>query len=699
MPRLLTDALIADLVRLLLALRYTSPDRIELLLHALPPPIRGDVPHHAEPRLHLTAALQTLDAPERRPHLRALIDAARHHASPELPAHGELRALLARLDHDAAPAERACALGLIGNHHGVESTSTALTVCLDRVGAAITLRYICQRQTLGPYHFSTDALAALDVGDASLYDLLFPGAGRDARGARLDPFAALDRGPTATEAVRLRICTRDPALAALDWHTLADPDQRPTRLDPLPWTVEITSTPAPTHHLRLVGTPRVIVLSPDAERATALRDVLHIRTGDRRFDPRVIAAPTTDGLRDALGTLKRPLVLTADVDAATLDALADILAACDADHRPAAVCLCAPPASPLTRLSPHTAALVRAPDIARAHDWLLAVVADGLDPVTAAHPADAPPLPVHAQFAQWSAERAAHEERPLPGLVLDRIHQRRAVKGQLETLVKHNSAHRVEVFVAVAPPANALHELDEQIDDHLCREALENPNQPVIDLDRHLARLPRTPPAVATRPVDEETRKAWLWDALRAATRRDPRLGVDQLLDSVAADSVPGVDRVVWLYWGTFGRAHPLPSPAELALWLDWHQDLAGKIGPRRDLRIASLIACQHESADIRDKVVAQVRQMSLDRNINTVRYTPLPPVGEVPPEELRAYLDDYAVSRVPPELVRDLARALYRQTQGRYTELVALLDRGARIGHGALLRELSAPPAAPDHW
>lgn len=692
MPRPFTAALIADIVRLLLALGYTAPDKIELLLRALPPDIHGDVPHHPEARHHLTATLQTLDAPPRRAHLVTLLDAALRHSAPERPEHPELRALLDRLEHTDAN-DRRRGLGLVRDHHGCAVTSTALTVCLDRRGEHIWLSHHADGQSTPERRYPAAVIDTLDP--AHLYDLLFPADGHG--GPRLDPLARLGRGPTATHDLRLRICTADRALAALDWRALADPAARPPAAHAAPiWTVEITPTRTPERHPRLVGVPRLIVLSPDPARADALRDVLHIRTADHRFDSRVAHAPTVDAVRQVIGTLKEPIILAADVDAATLDALAAALATCDHRHHPAAVCLAAPPtAFALAALTGCASAIVCAPDIERAHGWLLAVVADGVDPVTAAHPPGEPALAIHTTFARWSADRAARQERPLPALILDRIHQRRTVKGQLESLVKPGGPHRVEVFVAVAPPDNALHELDEQIDEHIATKMGD------LDFERRAARLPQIPPGLAARPVDDATRKAWLWDALRAAVRRDPAVPPDRLLKAMAADGLKGVDRVVWINWGTFGQTDgpPLPSPHDLALWLDWHQDLAEHIGRDLDLRVASLIACEAADAAVRDKIVTQVRQMSLDRDINTVRYTPLPPVGEVPPEELRAYLDDYDLSRVPAVLVRDLARAFYARTGGAFGELVRLIERGARIGHRALLRELSKPARAPDTW
>lgn len=675
----------------LLALGFDAPARLDLLWTDRLRALRPHIARHARPADQLAGEVDALSTlTDGHALLMELLDNALRISSDALPAKALLAALITRLD------DRGGALGLTRRMGALELKSTELTVCLDRFGDHIRLGYRIGGQPVGP----TANYPAAHAADPAInpFELLFPairGAGRP------DPLAAAGARPTLATALRLRVATRDPQLEAIDWWAAtAEGTRLVAPKAPTPWTLEVTPDAHPTAQPRLARIPRVIVLSPDPLNAADLRAVLHMHSTDHRLDNRVIAAPDMHRLRSISGTRKAPLLLVAGLDADALDALVTTLALCDADHRPAAVVLVKPPPDfRPTRLLAGTAAVACAPDIEAAHIWLLAVLVDGCDPVTAAHcdRLPAPPLAIFTTFAGWPPAESSREDLPLPALVLDRIHQRRAVAGQLETLIKRDGSHHVEVFVAVGPPENKLDELAEQIDEHITDKMGE------LDFDRRAIHFPRPPPAAHTRPISADQLKSWLWGALAAGLHQAESMAQPALLKTLAEQRIRGTDRVVWLDWGTFGSdgAPPLLTPSQLSIWLDWHQDLAAQIPEKSNLRIASFLACEDPQPERRDRIIARVRLMSLEGDLNTVRYTPLPPVGDVPPEELRAYLNDYQQSRIPPELVRDLARALDAKTSGRFVELVALIERAWVIGPRALLSKLTvrAPATDDDTW
>lgn len=663
----------------LLALGFDAPARLDLLWTDRLRALRSYIAHHGRPADQLAAEIEALATlTDGHALLMELLDNALRLSSDALPAKAQLAALITRLD------DRGGALGLVRRQGGLELQSTELTVCLDRIGDHIRLSYRIGGQSAGP----TANYPAAHAADPAInpFDLLFP----EVRGAgRPDPLAAAGARPTMATALRLRVCTRDPQLEALDWWSarhdrlLVDPRGE------TPCTIEVTPDPHPTSHPRLARLPRMIVLSSDARRADALRKVLHMHSGKHRLDHRVRDARTVDDIGQRLGTRKAPVMLVEGLAPDELDALTALLTAAPVDHRPAAIILVQPPAGfrPGALLA-GTAAVICADDIASAHQWLLAVVVDGCDPVTAAHCARlAAPLPVHATFARWGSGEICREETPLPALVLDRIHQRRAVAEQLKSLIKRDNPHRVEVFVAVGPPANKLDELAEQIDEHITDQMGE------LDFDCRPMHIARPPAGVVVQPPTKTERHDRLWATLCAGLFQGEGTGRDALLRRLAEQRIQRTDRVVWLDWGTFGQPGTPPlDDDELTAWLDWHQRLAGQSWPTPDLRIASFIALEVADAQDRDAIVERVELMNLDRRA-TLRYTPLPPVGKVKAHELREYLDRQELSRIHPGDAQKLAQALYKATRGDFVRLVELIERAWLIGIDDLLDELNDEP------
>lgn len=695
----MTADLRAELTRLLLALRYDTPDRCDLLfateaLRRHRPHIPAATRPHDHIR-HIVDAFTDPGLPDAPRLLVALLDAARRNA-PDRPESARLRALADQLD----PRKQA-PWGLTRTVQGqMVIRSTELTVQLDRItttdGPRIRVEYRVAGQPISQIPIASYPAAAAEAPDDDrLVQLLFPA--HPTTGDPLDPLAAHTGHPTFGTSLRLRICTTDPALLRLPWWRLRR-DDTPLTGGLTPWTIELSPTPRPTAHVELPRVPRVIVIAPDPAWADPLRRMLHIHSTDHRFDNRVTALPSPERLPERLGVRRLPIVLAAGLDAPALDRLRAVLAGRDRDHRPAAVCIVDPPPDhPPGALLAGAAAEVHAPDRAAAHLWMQAALVDGCDPVTAAHcPRLDAPLPVFTAFARWTPGQASTEKLPLPALVLDRIHQRRAVQGQIEALIDRDATHRIEVFVATGPPENRLDELAEQIDEHIAEHLGD------LDFDRRPAGFRRALPlADGTRPLPSTAEiKRTLWADLRPALDPEGRVPEDDragLLAALARQKLRGVDRVVWLDWGTFGHRRPPLADRELAAWLAWHQSLADLVDPALDLRVASFIALEEPDPARRQDIADAVEDMSLTRRSNAVRYTALPPVDRVPPKELREYIDNQPLSRIDPTWARDLTRALYAATRGGFVPLVEYIHRAWLIGPEELIEELTAPtPRGP---
>lgn len=690
-PSRLSPALIERIVELLVSAGLArGPALTELFAGPLRP-----IAHHVDDRLapqaRLRAALRLLgDLPagSNDPLVGALRQ-ARSHIAEHRAERSALGSIVSGLD-----AGSGSGFGLDSTHHGCPIRSVELTVRLRTVrhgGAArLAVDYWMDGRRLP---LADRLLKARPTADPpALYRALFPTTPE----GPTDPLRVVRGRSLANHAVRLRVVTADPELGALPWWAMTDAGG-PVIGGPAPWTVELSPTEQPSARARLATVPRVIALTDDPLRFTSLREALHMQSRDLRFDNRVVEVRRVSDLPRRLDVRRHPVLMAFEPPPATLDALAATLAAAPEGHEPAVICLVGPrppgwrPAPLLTR----AAAVVWAPDGPTAHRWLFALLVDGLDPVTAAHRVlDGAALPVYTAFATWTAAPISRDEPPPAALVLDRIHQRNAAAERVKALASRRSPHRVEVLVALGPPGNRLVDLGEQIDEHIADK------HGALDLDRRAVVFRRPPlPELRTYPKDKAERLGWLWRDLRAALYQPDGASPRAMLRALDGERSPGVERVVWLEWGALGQGpdHPPPTAFELRCWLRWHEALAGVEWPST-LRVASFLAIEGAPA-LLDKVEAAIGEMSLTSRVNAVRYTPLPRVKDrVPPDELRAYLNDPALSGVR-DLAQPLAAALYRHTGGAFAALVEQLNRLRLIGAPALLDALRSDDDPEDDW
>lgn len=681
--RQLPPALIERIVDLLVSAGLARGPQLSALFDGPLEPVVGHVDANLDPKGRLRAALRLLAElpPNPRDPLVEALRAVRSHVADRRREGTQLTDIINGLD-----AGRRSGLGLDSTHHGVPIRSIELTARLRRAQRGDQTRIIVDYWMDGRrLPLSDRALAAPPTADPdAMYRALFP---HTADGPT-DPLKAMRGRALASHAVRLRVATDDPHLHGLPWWRAVDAGG-PVVAGPVPWTVEITPTAEPTLHGRLATVPRVIALTTDRARFSSLREVLHTQSRDLRLDNRVVEARCPERLRARLGVRLNPALMVFEPEPARLDALADALDEVAEAHRPAVICLVGarPAGWRPTRLLPRAAAVVWAPDVLTAHRWLIALLVEGLDPVTAAHRVlDRAALPVYTRFARWTAAPISRDEPPPAALVLDRINQRNAAADHVKTLAGRRSPHRVEVLVALGPVDNRLVDLGEQIDEHIAEK------HGGLDLDRRAVFFRRPPlPELRTYPKDKGERFAWFWRDLRAALYQPSDASPPAMLRALDRERAAGVERVVWLEWGAFGHGPDAPALTgfELRCWLDWHQALAGLDWPKT-LRIASFIAIEGPDA-LLDKVEKAMGKMSLSARVNTVRYTPLPRVSNsVPAFELRAYLDNAELSGVPSGLAQPLATALYQRTGGAFAALVSTLDRMRLIGARALLDELS---------
>ncbi|MCA9542182.1 MAG: hypothetical protein KC620_24970, partial [Myxococcales bacterium] len=423
-----------DLVDTFLKLGLAEPERHRLLWRGAREALRWHVPDAANPADAVWAALIFLDGREvvagGPDHLAEylwdayrMVDFDRGAERIARAYHAITRARLRDADN----------LGLDSPMASGQTTrSHELTVALDRQQGGINVSWWQggHRLPLGALRVSPDDFRP----GADLFGALFPVPdGSQAPHGAGGVLRSMDRpaSPLAS-AVRLRVATPDPQLAALDWSTIAFDGTTLARAH-TPWTIEVTPDAAHRSTRRLPRPPRILVLAQ-----TQPQVMRQLRGALGLFSHRYTLPALLDGVTDA-GQLRHRLdamephlvVLTDPPTPECLGALHDA--------PPVAVCAVGAGAERARELVPHVGAVVCLPDLDAAVGWLRRVALDALDPVTAAHEVTERPPRVFTAFGQWHATADDREQRPAPYLVLDRIHQRQAVKGQVDQLFNKHS--------------------------------------------------------------------------------------------------------------------------------------------------------------------------------------------------------------------------------------------------------------------
>lgn len=678
-----TPGLVEELVACLLELRFGEP-AYEEQLWSLPALRRwwAEQPRGLDPRKRLIAAITELDAALTRD-ADPLVVLLRHAitlSAPEHPRTLDLTRLTNQLDR------RPC-LDLIVRRGALRERRRELTVRLVRRGDDVEVSWYIggRRLAVAPRAYP---LAHLRTGD--LFCALFPPPTRDAP-RRPDPDPVMRRIDAAypsplAHALRLRVCLDAMTWAALPWETLALDGERLTR-GVLPWTIERVRAVCPTVDVAVTRRPDVIVLEGAGVTAAGVQSALGIAHAAYAQGERVVGVADIEVLTATAAHHPGAFVLAPRPAPADLARLAGLLAALPADDRPVALCLIGAhdvtPPAPILPLLDGAPVVACPPDLDAAKAWLTQVAVHGWDPTVAAH--DAEPFPIATAYATWSGRHLSRDQPPPPALVLDRITQRNRVLDRLRLLLDPEGHHRVMVFVASGPPQNRVDLLAEQLEAHIAHEL------PELHLEIGRPPLPREG---AFRP---EAAAEFYAAALADALRLDRRGGMPALMRRLAAGHLPGSQRVIWLDWGAFGHddAHPPLKLGELRGWLDWHVALADH-ARRADVRVAALIACQANTPAPIERVVDEA---VLATDLPCVDFAALTPLKAVKRDELRQYLNTPHFSRARPDQVGKLTRALDAAVpDGDFEQLVALLDRGLRVGWQDLLRDLTGPPEArPD--
>ncbi len=523
--------------------------------------------------------------------------------------------------------------------------------------------------------------------------------------------------------VRLRVATREPLLTTLPWRLTAWHGQL---LAHGGWVFFSSSATDPTADFTTTAPASVLIVAPEKVGGAPAWDSTHPRavaelvravwpTGQepgfvRRARTRQQLANALRGMRPHLlyvyaATDEAGSSLLLDGDGGSEPLAAGVLRGLfrEAGHHPAVVYLNTAPgasgsaaaaAALLNELLGDDVPLVvrrrlgpwEADSTSRAVAWLRRWLGAGEDPVAALHPAaaddrqgpEAATLVAHAAYRSWKTFTFRPPRREhLPGLRLDRDHQKALVRKHLVELARSDS-RRLLALVAYAAPGNAAATLHEQLRDYL---DLEFAGRGEIDWQ------------VLELPSPRRRLRQDLEHDLRLQLAADVNEPVAHLLRRHGPRVVaPGKRAVLWLHWGACGEDTDLQEPLKPAQLGDWLRFCAEYLASRcpDDLRLVASLAIETETARHARlaKVLQEHRRRPWARH-PSFRLTTLPPLGEVPEEELLDFLEDPDNSSCDPQIQAEAAERLIGATGGEFDALVALMEEAENSSWYDLLARL----------
>ncbi len=677
----------------LIALGFGAPDAEHLLwAPSALRDLRARIPSAARPRDRLVAALIELDqlpATDGRDPLMAFLRHAFSLRPPEDPTVKRLAELIRAVDRrrDLALIRR------LGPHR---LRGKELTVQLERQGDQVQVSWHVGGRTLGlaPRRYPARHLDE-PPPEALMYALFPPLA--DGRPPEPEP-VMLALGPSPSPLgyhARLRICADDPAWARLPWRELRWHGERLVD-GQSPWTIELVGQVEPAFDVALARVPDVVVLDADDGALTAdgVRQSLVIASRTYARPNHVVGTERLDALPRLLGSRRRAVVVAA-LDADQRARLGGLLRVdASARHAPAALCLVGGPTTPPAALLARAPVVVRVPDADAAKAWLRRVLLEDTDPVIAAHDGDRldstrrEAHPICTAYAGWRPGRVRRDEPPPPGLVLDRIAQRNRVMDRLRLLMGPEAHHHMVVFVASGPRENCIHLLSEQLEEHIAKL------RPSLHLEVWRPTLPRA------GTYDIHAASAFHTAAVAQCMQADVGHATAGLARHLTHGHLRGTERIVWLDWGAFGYDAPCQrrlKPSELRAWLDWHVQFADS-ARAAGVRVAAFIACETKTSRAIDAIKAEVTAAVLKTDLTSIDFATLGPLNAVGIDELRTYLNSPEDSRVQPEQVGRLTRALHDAVpDGHFERLVEQLELGLRIGWQDLLTRLEQSASDDD--
>lgn len=323
-------------------------------------------------------------------------------------------------------------------------------------------------------------------------------------------------------------------------------------------------------------------------------------------------------------------------------------------------------------------------------EWLQRSLADGQDPVIAAHVLDEElstrgfewgMRTVHANYGTWRAEPLMSIGPIAPiGLRLDRDVSRERVQSVVTSLVRSDE-RRVAAIVSYASRGNRIdlsfQQLKDQIEDqasHVAQVSWRKVSFPV-DRDNLIPGLRRELGiclgAAPGEPIEH---------AMRRCAR-----GVD----------IPGAMPLLWLSWGPFG-AHQAQAIGfdELRVWVEFGSELAQSCP--LDIRVVAYLSIETESAPhplLEEAVYALAMQHMPDQAFSCDLVPPLPDATLL---DIARFLSDKNNTRCPPSLIQEMSQRIFRRTKGRYEDTIVLIERAEREGWYSILKELRADEPRP---
>lgn len=285
-----------------------------------------------------------------------------------------------------------------------------------------------------------------------------------------------------------------------------------------------------------------------------------------------------------------------------------------------------------------------------------------------------------AAYREWMTETSAEPPREkLARLLLDRTAQRGEVHRALSELV-HKADRRMYCFLATGRDGNLVELFADQLLDWFRRYA------PELAVIRRLRlRLP-------------DDRATFDAEAIATQLRRDLRIGKDACLCTALSTHQPRVAArsrpVLLLDWGVRGGTHgPVPDATALEAWTRVNaREIAAALHCRdaADLRLLSCLTLEVDTAD-RPRIETTMRHLRETVRDRAFRLSLLPELDRVEETDLLEFLDDECNSSVPAELLDQMPRLLIAHSEGGFARTVELIEQAERGGWFELHDRLSA--------
>lgn len=520
--------------------------------------------------------------------------------------------------------------------------------------------------------------------------------------------------------VTLRIATTEPALAGLPWHLIAWGGHL---LAEAGWEIATTSVIIQDRNEQSTAPMTIVAFvpgsdSPEAEavesRAMTIEEVVRRSWPEGRVDTYVKQASTLEELRTALQTHPPHLLyiegagrvdrgrpsLTANVDGAEqIISLLDIFRAISKNqsHLPSILFLdtpgvcCQAAMPPPNVFSAYIPLMIWQGASMRARssttsmlEWLSRWLAQGGDPLRALHDlrqeqaeshGELATLCANASYRHWST--TVPEQRVIePGHArkhLDREHQKAMISTDVRKLARDNNA-RVLAVIASARPGNSLHLHHEQL-------------RAFLDLDADDGAVLRW------ESINAPTYTHWhLEDALaqdlQAQLGARPQENLTDLIQRLGPDQTGKKQAMLWITW------HSEKGMLAIEHIYGWLQLIAKKLAPScpAAMRVICYIAFEAGDRDLKklQESVQNAQCQGWARGTN-FKVRLLEPLDKVPFDQLQSFIKDPKHTDCPDTLQVDMVKMIMDSTDGKFDQVVDLIEEAERSGWRLLHERLKA--------